>query len=241
MSKHGTLTSLSNSSVTLNRTVVTIGQANDLFINTTTVPSIDYEDYEYPEQDIPSRKPYFPIDGTPKEVNKKVPRFETTSEGKNNKEILDLFKKNLRNESTSEPSTTSASATTLAVDTFDDRLEVVDMGYGSDVEDQGGCSCPCPGAGTHHPAGPKFFSNSFGGNLHEETEKRVPNVVMVVDGSKKNGEEKKKTKKKKNYFPVNQDDGLDQSADVDQADRPDFNEAVDLTHDPSIFFQVKTF
>jgi hypothetical protein len=92
-----TTSTTSTTTTTTSKTTTTLAKATTptLRPTATTFAGVDYEEYEYPTQDIPTRKPYFPLDGIAKEVQRKVPRFETTSEGQKRKEILHLFETNL--------------------------------------------------------------------------------------------------------------------------------------------------
>ena len=199
----------SNPPTTLTTTIVTIDHP---FGKTSTVPSTtEFEDYEYPAQDIPTRKPYFPLDGLAKPVQKKDPRFEKAPDGQVRKKAEKVF-----NELASNLNKTLIAS--------GQGLDVHDLSYGSAGADGQGCSCSCEEKLEKPAAATKPFQMR-----HQPS----PMVVKVVQDSKKSDQT--------TYFPVVSEGGHGQSQNFGATNQPDFNEAADFSLDPPKFFQVKLF
>jgi hypothetical protein len=199
----------------------------------------DYDELEYPVPDVPTRKPYFPLDApvkeiTSKEVPVKVPRFETNlddnkvklneigfkSKIKDHKVVKEPVEEKIQTTNVRQIDVTNDSATNATDENdfdFNDFLL-----YGSAANsDKKECSCPCKH--DHH-------SNEDENKINSDSTPKSPMMVMVVNGQT--------TIEGSTYFPVRHDEGNTPNPTVPTTIQPDIAEAVDLSDDPPRFFQV---
>ena len=124
------------------------------------------------------------------------------------------------------------------------NLELDDLMYGSAGQHVNKEKCTCHCDETHQEkdhkdntsnSRPKIYSKSFDAKV--EIEGAEVGMVLKVSGGSKNGQRFEGT----TYFPVKDDEGLTTSPTFFTTTRPDISEAVDLSVDPNIFFQVILF
>ena len=246
----------------INTTIITNDPDSDANDSPDVLHYVEYEELEYPEPDIPSSKPYFPIDGPAKENSSKAPRFEKTFATNSNFtpeneikliNILNSNKvQNVQNRKQENvplihfiPQIVNPIGVLLSnktqVELDEINLELDDMMYGSAGQHVNKEKCTCHCDETHHEkdhkdktsnSRPKIYSKSFDAKVEIEGEEL--GMVLKVSGGSKNGQRFEGT----TYFPVKDDEGLTTSPTFFTTTRPDISEAVDLSVDPNIFFQV---